>query len=126
MFMSSTNDCVPLPVAHMTSGLNRGGSVCNGASPNDLASTFSPAGVALAPLFLASQVLPHAATPGFISINIAINRLMADWQSERDLFRAPLQAKIVSNLILNNGVRDSSITTCQGLLLKNSSACLGR
>jgi hypothetical protein len=42
---------------------------------------------------------------------------MADWQSERDLFRAPLQAKAVSNLILNNGVRYSSIKTYQGLLL---------
>ena len=83
----------------------------NGPSTNDLPATLSPTGVTFALLFLATKVFPKRPALGLISVDMLVNRFVANRQRGCDLLRTPLQLQSLSNQRLSNFVDTTSIST---------------
>ena len=70
------------------------GPLGNWPKTDDLASAVSPACIAYTSSFLASQMLTEISSECLICIDMAIDRLVADWDFGRNLFSAPLVFQI--------------------------------
>ncbi len=80
LLVARTNHGVALPVAHLTASLNRGWTLGNGPSTNDLPTTLSPAYITFAHLFLTTKVFPKRPALGLVSIDMLVNRFVANRQ----------------------------------------------
>jgi len=96
--MACAHQGIALPMPHLATLFNDCGSFRNAQPINDLTSPTSTAAISLAALFLASQMAPKAAAPGFVGIDMALERLMADRHRYSDLFRVQLPLQISDNL----------------------------
>ena len=67
-----------------------GWTLTNGPSADDLASAIPATGIAFLVFLLAAQLLIQAATSGFISVDMAVNGLVANTDLIGNLDGAPL------------------------------------
>ena len=94
LLVAFANQCVTFPMPDLSTLFNMGWTVGNGSATDDLSSSLSAASIALSPLFLTAKMLVEQAASRFISIDMAVNRLVADRHFSTDLFRAPLALQI--------------------------------
>ena len=116
---------VALPVAHLTASLNRGWTLGNGPSTNDLPATVSPTGVTFALLFLTTKVFPKRPTLSLVSIDMLVNRFVANRQTGGNLFWTPLKLQSLCNQRPDSFAHTTSITTRLGSRLATLIGLLG-
>ena len=122
LFVARTNHGVAFPVTDLTACFNRSRTFGNGAPTNDLSATTLSAGVALTPLFLTTKVFPKRPALCLISVDVLVNRFVANGQRGRDLLGTPLQIQPLSNQFARHRINLQSIAArlCS-LLTKNLS-----
>ena len=124
--VNSVQHCAEtLPGAHLTASLNRGWTLRNGAPTNDLPATLSPSGVTFTLLFLATKLFPKRPALGLISVDMLVNRFVANRQRGGDLLGAPLQTQPLSNQRPGSFIDTTSITTRLASLLVTLVSLLG-
>ncbi len=99
--MAGTNDGVAFSMTHLFPRFNVQGPLADRATVGDLSSPVLATCIALLLLLLTVQVLPKRPPLSFVGINTQVNRLMADRQFARNLFRAPLQLQQQLRLVIH-------------------------
>ncbi len=79
MLMTLADQRVAFPVSDLTALFNMPRTVTNGSATTDLSTSLTTARISLSALPLASQALVETATLRFISINMAVDRAMAEF-----------------------------------------------
>ena len=87
----SSNDGIAFPVANLGSSLNMDWALTDRPSADDLTSPIPATGIAFLALFLSAQLLPKIAASGFIGVDMAVNRFMANTDLIGNLDGAPLR-----------------------------------
>ena len=90
VLVAGAHQRIAFPMPDLEACLNIGRPLRNSSSTNDLTTSFPPAPIALATLLLASQMAPKFAATGFVSVDMAVERLMADGDFCGNLFWAQL------------------------------------
>ena len=77
MLMALADQCIAFPVPNLTTLFNMTWALANRSATKDLSTSATTARISLPALLLAYQTLVKIAANRFISINMAVDRLMA-------------------------------------------------
>ncbi len=89
--MGRSNHGIAFPVADLGPGLNVGWALTDRPPADDLASAIAATGIALLAFLLATQLFPKTTASGFIGVDMAVNRFMANTNLIGNLGGAPLR-----------------------------------
>lgn len=125
LFVACTNYGIAFPVTHLTPCFNRSRTFGNGAPTNDLPAATLSAGLALAPLSLATKVFPECPSLSLVRVDVLVNRFVAHRQRGRYLFGTPLQIQPLSNQFARHRINLQSVAARLRSLLPKNLSLLG-
>lgn len=111
LFVCCANDGVALPVAYLPACINVAWPLADRTSVGDLPASVAALQIALAPRFLAAQVLVQMAAGGLVRIDMLVHALVADGEFVSNLLGAPLQSKVESHIAEDGSLQAPSIAT---------------
>ena len=113
--MVAAKDGVAFPMTDLLATLNVFRALAQGPAVGDLPSEVSTTAEDLTLLLLVAQAFPQGAALGLIGVDMLVRRLVADYQTTRELLEAKLQSQEGIGLFLHPGCHRIQIATLLGV-----------